>query len=281
MLGRAGGIQQLLQVLVQGFQPGRLRALFLVCVGLVCFLFPFGAVFVAGGLLPRDLAWTASVIIILTALTVLLSEMRAGNAWTAARRFGVLALVLFGVEWLGVHTGYPFGTYQYTPVLGATVLGVPLAIPFAWYATVVNSWRLAQGILGNHQKRSRIGVAVMVGILTVALDLILEPMASLVKYYWVWEWGTVPIHNYLSWFVFSSLAAYRLESLRPLDRAAERGAQMSAVILCGTQVALFIMTDAVNSQLLPVILAAGIALLGAGLVRRLALALRPSKREAA
>lgn len=281
MFGRAGRIQQLLQVLMQGFQPGKLRALFLVCVGLVCFLFPFGAVFVVGGLLPRDVAWTASVIIVLTALAVLLSEMRGGSAGTAARRFGVLAPVLFGVEWLGVHTGYPFGTYQYTPVLGATVLGVPLAIPFAWYATVVNSWRLAQGILGDREKRSRIAVAVMVGILTVALDLILEPMASLVKYYWVWEWGTVPIYNYLSWFVFSSLAAYRLESLRPLDRAAERGAQMSAVILCGTQVALFIMTDAVNSQLLPVILAAGIAFLGAGLVRRLAIAFRPSGRETA
>ncbi len=41
-------------------------------------------------------------------------------------------LVGFGVEVLGVHTGFPFGRYTYGPVLGWKLLEVPLVIGVNW-----------------------------------------------------------------------------------------------------------------------------------------------------
>lgn len=54
-------------------------------------------------------------------------------------RFALTFLVVtfgyaLGIEAIGVRTGWPFGTYHYSPSLGLQVLHVPLLVPFAWMA---------------------------------------------------------------------------------------------------------------------------------------------------
>jgi bisanhydrobacterioruberin hydratase len=257
--------RQLLQTLVMGFATGPLRTAYLVSAGLVGFLFPFGLVFVAGGLLPREFSWTATVIILLVSLTALFSEMRDGNVRSAAIRFGLLAPALFAVEWIGVHTGVPFGMYRYTHALGVLVCGVPLAIPFAWYATVVNSRYIARALPGDGRRRSRAWTALLAGVLTVALDLLLEPTASLVQEYWIWERAVAPFENYLSWFLFSTAAVWWLEG-SGAARTGERGARATALMLWTTQAALFVLTDIIHGHVLPVLLAGGIILSCAALI---------------
>ena len=50
-----------------------------------------------------------------------------------ATRYLILIL-LFGyfIEFLGLHTGWPFGEYVYDDSLGLNLGGVPLVVPFAW-----------------------------------------------------------------------------------------------------------------------------------------------------
>ena len=251
--------------LARGFEPGPLRTAYFISIGSVCFLFPFGLVFVAGGLLPQGFSWTATVIILLVSLSALFSEMREGNVRSAALRFSLLATTLFGVEWLGVHTGLPFGTYRYTRALGILVCGVPIAIPFAWYATVVNSRHIAGSILGDGRSRSRAGTALLAGGLTVALDLLLEPTASLVQNYWLWDGAAVPIQNYLSWFLFSAAAVWWLEGFTPAA-AGERGARLTATMLMTTQAALFLLTDLIHGHVIPPLIAGAVVLFGTVLI---------------
>ena len=41
------------------------------------------------------------------------------------------------VEWIGVHTGYLFGSYDYGTVLGPKLLGVPLIIGINWKGGII------------------------------------------------------------------------------------------------------------------------------------------------
>lgn len=123
--------------------------------------------------------------------------------WLAAEggRRGVLAagaiLVLsYLVEFAGVTTGFPFGRYTYTPILGLQLGGaVPLAIPFAWLLVVPGAL-MAAAPLG----RAAVPVA---ALLALMLDLLLEPVAAHVTGYWQWidqgPYYGVPSQNFAAW----------------------------------------------------------------------------------
>jgi hypothetical protein len=44
-----------------------------------------------------------------------------------------------------------------------------------------------------------------VGVICVIYDFILEPFATTVKGYWQWSEGSIPLLNYIAWFVLSAL----------------------------------------------------------------------------
>ncbi len=239
---------------LKGFPPGCARRAFGITFGLTVFLFPFGLLFSAGNLLPGEFSWTASVVIVLNGLAVLFSELRRDARSNAIGRFFVLMLLLYCVEWIGVRTGYPFGRYTYTTALGALIAGVPLAIPFAWYATVVNAWHLSSALLPAGGRFLRAGRALMAGLLTVGLDVVLEPFASRVRLYWLWEGDNIPVVNYVSWLAFSSLVVFWLEGTSPRQR--REGEVATAVALSGMQFALFVVADLLHGNIVPVVASA-------------------------
>jgi putative membrane protein len=55
---------------------------------------------------------------------------------------------------------------------------------------------------------------VLAGLLTVAFDWIMEPVAIRLDY-WTWAGGDIPLQNYLAWFLIAAAAAggYRLLKL--------------------------------------------------------------------
>jgi putative membrane protein len=245
-------LRRILDLMGEGFSADGLRTAFLAGVGTLLFFFPFSLLFVAGGLLPHGFAWTASVIIILNGCVTVLSELRHGQAGRTIRDFLVLVAALAGVEWVGVKTGVPFGSYHYTDALPPAVDGIPLAIAFAWYASVANARRLGEAVLGRPS--AAWAVALIAGGITLAMDIVLEPMASVVSGYWIWHGEAVPPQNYLSWLVLGTLASLFL--LRTRDGRVEpgpvaRGRQATAAILLGMQWALFAATNVAHGYLLP------------------------------
>lgn len=124
---------------------------------------------------------------------------------TAAALVATATLGGFAVEALGVATGFPFGTYDYSGQLGPKLLGVPLIIPLAWTWMAWPAWlaavRLARGRL------ARIALAAA-GL--AAWDLFLDPQ-MVAEGYWVWRDATpalpgvpgIPIGNYLGWLGFA------------------------------------------------------------------------------
>ncbi|WP_246613426.1 carotenoid biosynthesis protein [Paractinoplanes bogorensis] len=118
---------------------------------------------------------------------------------------GTATLGGFAVEAIGVATGFPFGTYDYSGQLGPKILGVPLIIPLAWTWMAWPAWLAAQRLpLGRW---ARVGVAAS-GL--AAWDLFLDPQ-MVAEGYWRWESPTpalpgvpgIPVGNYLGWLGFA------------------------------------------------------------------------------
>ncbi|MET8122172.1 carotenoid biosynthesis protein [Micromonospora sp. NPDC005189] len=137
----------------------------------------------------------------------------------------------FAIEAIGVATGVPFGSYDYSGELGPKLAGVPLIIPLAWTWMAWPAWlaavRLTRGAtaLGDGATGgSAIGLRVRrIALATVGLaawDLFLDPQ-MVAEGYWVWRNATpalpglpgIPVSNYLGWLLFAVLM---MSALRPL-----------------------------------------------------------------
>jgi putative membrane protein len=127
----------------------------------------------------------------------------------------------FAVEAVGVATGFPFGTYDYSGLLGPKLLGVPLIIPLAWTWMAWPAWLAALRLTGN--TIGRVGAAAL-GL--AAWDLFLDPQ-MVAEGYWTWRHPTpalpglagIPVSNYLGWAGFAVLlvAVLRTAAPAPID----------------------------------------------------------------
>ncbi len=85
------------------------------------------------------------------------------------------------VENLGVLTGFPFGHYHYTDVIGPRLFLVPLLIGPGYFGAGYVSWMLANTILGTDGRRDLravIGVPLVATFVMIAWDLCVDPGSS-------------------------------------------------------------------------------------------------------
>ncbi|KXB98085.1 MAG: hypothetical protein AA908_01370 [Chlorobi bacterium NICIL-2] len=112
------------------------------------------------------------------------------------------ALIGFASEIIGVRYGVPYGAYHYTPTLGASVAGVPLAMVAAWFVLLSYAWRRASELT-----RSLWTARLLAALLMVAFDLLIDPVAIGPMKLWVWQesgpYYGVPLVNFLGWFAVS------------------------------------------------------------------------------
>jgi uncharacterized membrane protein len=139
---------------------------------------------------------------------------------TAAGLVAIATLGGFAVEAVGVATGFPFGTYDYSGLLGPRLLGVPLIIPLAWTWMAWPAWLAATRLA-----RSRAGRIALAAVGLAAWDLFLDPQ-MVAEGYWTWRDPTpalpgvagIPIGNYLGWLGFAVLLMAALSLLPGADR---------------------------------------------------------------
>ncbi|MBP9213251.1 MAG: carotenoid biosynthesis protein [Chitinophagaceae bacterium] len=134
--------------------------------------------------------------------------------------FYIFAVAAFATgmltEMIGINTGYLFGNYQYSNVMGYKLLGVPLLIGVQWFVTVfccgiaihkLHVWTeakyAAKGMILS-KKIQAISFVVDAALLTTLFDFIMEPVA-MELYFWQWQNNVVPFFNYACWFLISSI----------------------------------------------------------------------------
>ncbi len=145
---------------------------------------------------------------ILILLAFINTHLHAARQWTpnSARRWMLIILACsLAVETLGALTGFPFGAYSYTNHFGPMLGAVPLTIPLAWHVVVTNALFVSRRVLPHS---SRLTEAALAGLLCTLYDFILEPFATSVKAYWIWSGGSIPLQNYVAWFILSGLLVW-------------------------------------------------------------------------
>ncbi|MBK9747058.1 MAG: carotenoid biosynthesis protein [Chloroflexi bacterium] len=73
-------------------------------------------------------------------------DQRAWGGRRALTTIGVIVALAWLTEFIGHTTGFPFGSYDYTPRLQPQVGGVPLLIPLAWLMMLPPAWAMARVI---------------------------------------------------------------------------------------------------------------------------------------
>jgi putative membrane protein len=178
-------------------------------------LYVVGAV---GMLMPSTRAWFVQ----LSALNLAISFI----ALIASRKAKPLSFLVFlsiafvigiGVELIGVHTSYLFGSYYYGDSLGWKWYGVPLIIGLNWGILTVTS----SAIIHRFQFNKHIE-AILAAVLMVLFDYILEPVAIKLDY-WQWTEGQIPVYNFICWLGVSYVLQwiYQRMKLAEVNKVAE------------------------------------------------------------
>jgi uncharacterized membrane protein len=138
--------------------------------------------------------------------------------------FFAICLVVGNIfENVGVRTGFPFGSYYFTDLMGPKLFAVPIQLGLAYLGMAYLSWTLARVILGNMRGPIAglrvVTLPLVAAFIMVAWDFSQDPVWSTVMHLWIWRQGGpyfgVPVSNFLGWYltvyVFYQLFALYLQ----------------------------------------------------------------------
>jgi putative membrane protein len=139
-------------------------------------------------------------------------------------------------ESLSLRTGFPFGHYYFTDLMGPKLLQLPILLALAYLGMGYLSWILALAILGHKTEQPRgfriVFLPLIASCIMVAWDLSMDPVWANIDHAWVWKQGGsyfgVPISNFLGWslttYVFyQAFALYlRRQPTQPLPSQLRR-----------------------------------------------------------
>jgi len=219
------------------------------------------------GLLPADLVLHPALL--LAAVAAMRLPLIAGLLPAVGRRAAagllLLALFAYGIEFVAVTTGLPYGDFVYTADLGPMLGGVvPLSLPLLYLPLVVNSYLLGLALLGRYGLDGYRGPRLLAGVAALLLvDLALDPGAVAVGF-WAYDGGGgyygVPLSNYAGWLVTGAVAVVGVELA--FDRAALRERIDRAPFVLDDLVSFVVLWGGINlgaGNWLAALVAAGIA----------------------
>lgn len=106
------------------------------------------------------------------------------------------------IEILGVNVKVIFGEYSYGETLGFKILNTPIIIGLNWLSLSLGCFGIASYIF-----KPKYLVVLGASFLMVFVDYIIEPIAMELDF-WHWKDDTVPVQNYVSWFLVSIIIQF-------------------------------------------------------------------------
>ncbi len=122
------------------------------------------------------------------------------NALIIITSLGVYAL---SIESIGLLTGFPYGEFSYSEILGFRLFGVvPWTVAFAWTPLILSTLAITRRTIKSAWLR-----VLAMAFLLVLIDMVLDPGAVYLGF-WKYSWGgsfyQVPWTNFAGW-LFSGL----------------------------------------------------------------------------
>ncbi|MGE0018802.1 MAG: carotenoid biosynthesis protein [Draconibacterium sp.] len=122
--------------------------------------------------------------------------------------FGIVFIVSFIIESIGVATSKIFGVYEYGGTLGLKIAETPVIIGLNWLFLVYVTASVTHFITDN-----KIVSPILAAAFMVLYDLVLEKVAPVLGM-WNWENGIVPLQNYAVWFLLALLFHWCISAMK-------------------------------------------------------------------
>ena len=131
--------------------------------------------------------------LVLSTLLIFFCQKNLDFKWILS----ALLIMVIGylIEVLGVCSGEIFGAYGYGHVLGLSFYGVPVVIGLNWFMLTYVFGQIVAPLKTSLMLKALLAAAGM-----VLWDILIEPVAIELKY-WHWDGGSIPLQNYLAWFI--------------------------------------------------------------------------------
>jgi putative membrane protein len=112
-------------------------------------------------------------------------------------------------ESLSLRTGFPFGHYRFTDLMGPQLFDLPILLALAYVGMGYLSWVVGLTILGYQNEpllgRKIVLSPLMASFVMTAWDLSMDPVWADIDHAWVWRDGGsyygVPVSNFFGWFL--------------------------------------------------------------------------------
>jgi len=223
----------------------------------------------AESLLPPPLAFNPFFVLFGT--LVMRLPLVAGLAPLVDRKatLALVALTLYsyGIELVGVRTGWPYGEFTYGVDLGPMLFSeVPLGLPVFFFPLVLNAYLLVLLLFGERAERPWLRLPATLATV-ILVDLVLDPGAVAIGFweYQVQQFYGVPWSNYGGWLLSGAVAVLCFDL--GFDRAGVRRRLDDCEFMLDDLVSFVLLWGGINlfyANWVPVGLA---ALLGAGLLK--------------
>lgn len=153
-------------------------------------------------------------------LLFFLPSFVAAKRWLGLASALILTLVLgfyaFLIESVAIATGFPYGDFEYSSLLGFKIGTVPWTVFFAWTPLILLGYTVAAKMVQNPFVR-----VVSVAAMVVLFDMVLDPGAVKMSF-WQFEEGGwfygVPISNFVGWVISGALGAVIIEAFVRVTR---------------------------------------------------------------
>jgi putative membrane protein len=123
---------------------------------------------------------------------------------------GIMALYALTIENFAILTGFPYGSFEYGPIIGGKIGEVPWTVGFSWLPILLFAWILVCYIPKFWQR------IVWGALLMTLFDVVLDPGATVLGF-WIWEnnqgFYGVPWMNFFGWIVSSLLGMWIWEEI--------------------------------------------------------------------
>ena len=204
--------------------------------------------------------------------------------------FGISAFISYVMEEISVRTGFIYGHYHYSNMLGPKLGSVPMIIPLAWFMMIYPSWRVAGVLTRAINSDSLLGrstQALIAAMVMTAWDMVMDP-GNTAAGLWVWERGGiyfgVPRQNYLGWILTTFLIYWAMSILsngKQQRTIVDRGFSVLPIIVYALYAIRYIAADRVPALQLVALFSMGmpalLALASIYLTRQSNTAVRPDR----
>lgn len=187
-----------------------------------------GVILMATDWVPADIAegarvWGDVVFLLLAALVTFLFAVKLCGWGPAASMSAIILGASAIAELFGAKTGFPFGPYQYSTNLGPKLFNLmPAIIPFCWLTIVLNAFWITYFLFQKYlaDPSAKLLMIISGALIAVITDFGLEPVASLIKLYWIWLDGGlgylgIPGVNFFGWWMISFVMLASIQGFLP------------------------------------------------------------------